>query len=207
MRWDRSIGHWAEMCSDFEQGVRAIIGERIERVRYFDFQDIQWNYYPDFDAPPMGLELEMVSGRFFYATWDSTFDQFGILLKEGRMVGNIIRDAEDWAIIDVTDTSRWAAVLRDTTIEIRTFWWPAIYSPIVPGDIELTFASGQRIYVGAREPVNEGKGLLGTLDHVSVIFDDEMARRYEVGPYDRHRFDEGFLRDDEGNWRVPKRAR
>jgi hypothetical protein len=49
--------------------------------------------------------------------------------------------------------------------------------------VELDFDEGYRVFIGVYSIRDDG-GLSPSADEIIVVFDDEVAQRYHIGPYE-----------------------
>ena len=51
-----------------------------------------------------------------------------------------------------------------------------------PQDLEITFENEIKIYFSAFE-VRSGGFQMGMIDHITIFFDEAVAREFRIGPY------------------------
>lgn len=171
--------------TDFENIVMRLQGRRVMRVYYYEIPyetgAPSWNR-DVMDTLDFGLELEVESGQIFSITWGDEFVQYGISISENSLTMNVI-DVRVW---DVTMASRWSSIIGQMIVDIDTYWsWVESDDErqYYPQDIRLVFESGQSVFLSAAQYVEDSDELLGFADEVTVIFSDDVARHYRVGPY------------------------
>ena len=179
--------------AEFEKRVKELVGHRIARVRYHEIDyhdangkplpDPMWSWCPDFDSLDHGLDFTMEDGTVFYLTWGAEFEQYGLTIQR-----DALHDVSAVRVWDVTGCSRWTPLLGQEITAAGTFW-----SWISPGengaersdypqDIQLTFESGERVFLSAYE-VREDGFRMGMMDNVTVFFDSTVAESHQVGPF------------------------
>jgi hypothetical protein len=173
------------MQLDFEQQARRLCGERIVRVRYseIDYGDGKPGWRHHFgDVLDFGLELETSTGRIFHVIWDGRFFAYGLSLQEGDLAKHVTSAA----VWDVTEESRWAQVINQAVRDVAVYWSEVETDASVtcyPQDIALIFESGARVILSASQYLEDTDQPFGMSDEVTVIFDEENAKRYRVGNY------------------------
>lgn len=86
---------------------------------------------------------------------------------------------------EVSRESRWGGVLGQPIRHVHTFWsWyeedrDRIFFPEV---LMLDFGPAERVYVTVRDARAEEEDR-PVVEQLSVFFDEDTARRYQVGPY------------------------
>jgi hypothetical protein len=173
----------------FEQHAQALCGQRIAKVRYFEinYEDGQlgWNYYGNrFDTLDFGLELEMESGELFDVIWDKEFVQYNLSLRNGSLREEFLNGIV--AVRDVTTEPNWRRLQHQPISEVRVYWSRQEVDGVrtfYPQTIEITFAEADKVYLSAASYRPSRDELWSVSDDVLVIFRDEVAQRYHVGPY------------------------
>lgn len=172
----------------FEQHVNTLRGHSIARVRYFEIDydsgEPSWNYSSTlFDSLDFGLELEMEAGELFSVTWNNHFYYYGIDVWQHQLMGP---DAQ-YKMWDVTHESRWSSLLHKPIHEVIVYWaWNEDMQKqktYVPQDMELRFVSGKRLWLSAATYMKDRDALFPMCDEVTVIFDDDVAQRYQIGQF------------------------
>ncbi len=175
---------WEAKVAAFEARLRQLNNRQIEAVRYceidYETEIPLWNDRAEHDSLDFGLALELDNGDRFFIQWGWLFTQYCLALEPSG----------HWdchRVWDVSQASRWSTLLRTEVIDTQLFWYetgqddPDDHSHF-PQDIGITFANGNQVYVSALE-IREGNRALGSMDHITVIFDQETAKKYCVGPW------------------------
>ncbi len=175
---------WELRVLGFEHRLRQLNNRRVEAVFYCEVnyasKGAAWNYRPGYDSLDFGLALELDNGAQFIIQWGALFTQYCLSLEPSH----------HWTgqkIWNVTLTSRWKELLNVEVIDTQLFWKEtdeqdlADYSHY-PQDIGLTFANGKQVYISAFE-IREDNFSRGCMDHITVFFDQETARKYRIGPW------------------------
>jgi hypothetical protein len=176
-----------EARAAFELQASAISGHAIVRVHYaeiaYETGKPEWGYFGErFDTVDHGIDLETVSGEIFSITWNGQSYGYGLMLQPG----SIVQQIADAAVWDVTSTSRWRDILHVPINEVVVHWsWVEDNGGRIyyPQDLEIRFASDKRIFLSAAEYLPEQDALFPMSDNIVVIFDDDTARHYDVGPF------------------------
>lgn len=135
VRWSWAAS--AEEAETWRAEARALVGRRVERVRYFDIdyraelyrrdavgprvieREAEWanpNWsHSACDSVDHAVELETSDGAFFTVSWEPPGVIEGLGLRELPAIGTAVRDDADVAMWDVSDTKRWKAV-RDADV-------------------------------------------------------------------------------------------
>jgi hypothetical protein len=171
-------------ADELETTVRSLIGQRIERITYYDLkvegtEEAVWDF-DDWHDVVMGIELTTDS-EVYSASWDNSFSyDYGIEMVPAPMthyLSNIgeIGGTRAW---EVTGHPRWRALLTDPVTGARVLWHddPRDKTFKVPLAIELSFPSGEAWLIAGRPAAwpPEGTFLLGT-DDLIVAFNRELA--------------------------------
>ncbi len=170
----------------YEQSVAQLRGCTIRAVRYLDVPTNDgtspWES-ASFDVLHGGIELDTDRPGTVALIWDGRNPDYGIAVTHHSVVEAFTTELTVW---DVTATSRWASYLgvpiTDTTV---TWIYPQFRPdqvPATPLTIELTFANNTRMYIvygGYQEGDQHGT----VADALTVVFDDEVARKRHIGRY------------------------
>ncbi len=171
----------------FEERVAALCGERIAQVRYFEisYENDQtgWDTYKDrFHILDFGLDLEMESGRIVGFIWDREFVQYNISMRHGTIQDDLLT----CAIRDVTTDPAWFGLLHKRIDSVQIYWGEWIIDGAqvwYPQDVEVGFETGAKVYLCASQYREEQDGFDSSMDEITVIFREDMARLYHVGSY------------------------
>ncbi len=163
-------------------------GTRLAAVRY---AEIDYGGAPGWergggrlDALDFGLELVTARGQTVAVTWGSEFSHYGLWLLDRPLMGTVLA-GPGVVVRDVTEWPSWAALLPHPVVAARVRWdrlFDDDRSP-APWCLDLSFSSGATVYVCAAQYLADRDELFVGGDEIAVVFRDEMARRYRVGPY------------------------
>jgi len=169
---------------EYETNARRLIGNTISKVVYheIDYRVNQYHFFDDprFDSLDFGLELELGTGQFLSITWGKEFDPYGVSLIDGRF-STVAPQARS---LDVSETTRWKALLGRPIESVDVFWYGCWESgkPVTrvdyPQDLLLRFEGDQARVISALE-IRENNWFMGMMDHITVFDDLEMARRFK----------------------------
>ncbi len=174
--------------SEYEHDIAAIRGKRLQNVRYFELQygsdrpfyreELFQGHVLDF-----GCDLEMTDGSIFGIIWDDEFTQFGIGVYR-QSLSDQLNDPRVWL---VTSEPHWAGLIGQVIENVSVYWSWEQYAgherQAYPQDIALEFDNGSRVFFSAAQFNSKSGQLWGTSDDIVVIFDEDSAKRYGVGPY------------------------
>jgi len=177
---------FAERKVLFEQRACALVGESIVGVRYFeiDYGVPGWDR-EQFHSLDFGVEWRMDSGRIFCMVTDSEFYPYGLSLREWSCE-NELHDPTVW---DVVSDSNWVPLLNRKIRGVRVYW--SYFEELedgsryyYPQDMEVTYEHDNKIFLSAAEiDPDTGEVWATGTDNMVVIFSDDAARRYCLGPY------------------------
>jgi hypothetical protein len=182
--------------AEFEMSVRRLVGLAPRGVRYFEIDysafgangdshssdrgdsGPAWSVDPRFDSLDFGLQLLTATGDTVDISWGNEFYPYGVSLNVPLTAGDTIR------VWDVSETSRWSSLLGRRIQEARVFWsWVEgrdIGRVHYPQDVKLTFDGGREVYISALEIRLDGS-FMGMMDHITVFFEESVARQFAVG--------------------------
>jgi hypothetical protein len=171
----------------FEQRAKELSGQHIAKVRYFDIPDpddtASWNVNTEpFDLLAFGLDLEMQTGRVFGFTWGSEFIQYGLSFHSHSLKDELLNASS----LDVSNQSRWVSLLHQRIHQATIYWHTFVRDGVqkrFPQDLELIFESGAKVFICARIYQTTSDELFPFADEIAVIFNDQLAQQYHVGPY------------------------
>lgn len=172
---------------DFESQAKRLIGEQLVAVRYFECPNEDHKPYwkrKFFDSLDQGLDLEFEMGRVFSITWDWSFACYGLMVHEGSLATML----SDYAMWDVSNDSGWAPLIGGKITDVTVYWAKELRESVwipYPLVIVLRFSTGERVFLCAAMNPYETDELDKGADEVTVIFSEDIARRYHVGPYGR----------------------
>ncbi len=171
---------------EFEAIVAQLIGTDIVRVSYFEIeygdQQAGWKGDPRFDSLDYGVQLEDARGKVFSITWDAAFVEYGLCVC-ARSMAEIVVGPRKW---DVSVESRWSKLIGERVIRVDVYWLRAWENdPEVieyPQDLCLSFSNGEVVFISATECL-PNSGLFGMMDNILVVFGDESAKAFGLGPH------------------------
>lgn len=169
----------------FEEEVRQLCTGCLSRVRYYELPGSwpSWGAFAECDTAEQGLDI-VCGTRTFHVTWDNTFFSYGLRVQSGALLDRL-RAA---LVTDVSGENRWAPLVGQR-ITNASVYWGEVQDPQsgevtqYPQDIVLTFETGAHVFLSAATYQEATKTLLGMSDNVVVIFDEQVARRLQVGPF------------------------
>ena len=171
---------------------RKLVGETIEKVRYYRIHqgedDFGWDWdYGSWHSPPMAVQLDVTSGRSFYAVWDMQIVSYEMKLAEGFLDQEFTplqKDPSDPGLYDVTDNHRWNPFIGDVidTCEVHSFELKDHVSRghvFVPMAIRLC-CGREAVWIVAASKATQDSDLMTTgvsflSDEIMVVFGDSMA--------------------------------
>jgi hypothetical protein len=177
--------------ADCRQAASALLGESLARVVYvgLTYQDpdsIRWDY-GDWHWPEVGVQLTTLSGRSFYAIWDSHVTHFELTFAEGHIRDQWLplqrSDLMGDRVWDVSGHPRWAPLMNSPIASYRIALGVPDDPPVsAPVAIRLATDSGVAWIVAAaprdehhaREDIRADDVWVG-FDEVIVLFDDVRA--------------------------------
>ncbi len=200
---------WAatpEEREEREAHARRLVGQRIDRVRYFEidyhriaqaeadesfegerlvtapdeWDDPTWRA-ADFDSIDYGLELVTTEDRTFSSIWELRGFNEGLTFREEQLRPKRLVADGAFAIWEVQRTPRWAPFLVSPVTDVRLLWDdPERGDPACCFAVELRFGHDAIVLTLGEERDGE---LAAQPDNVAVVFGVESARRLRVGPF------------------------
>lgn len=171
----------------YERRVASLRGRSVVAVDYFvlmvgeEGTDVdEWDY-GTWHEPTMGVWLTLDSGEVYAATWDSTFDYYGLELQVPTN-DYLVRVNQPGGLgrISVTNHPLWAGIVSTPIESCRILWCDEEHgarSPI-PDAIHLRTAMGQAwIAAGRSADYEPGGSFYLCTDDVFVVFDVDTAAR------------------------------
>ncbi|MBM9500293.1 hypothetical protein JWG44_08535 [Leptospira sp. 201903071] len=163
---------------DLEQRCKLLVGSKIQVVQYYGrFRTFE-------KAHGVSKAIYCITGEneIFRFSFEDEFSLrwgFGISVKK---VNRIFPDDREEEFHDVT--SLWKNPCE--IVDVRLHWryisdshrvlWHHYNRSDYPQDIELFLSSGERIYIGVTEILNENECKLFT-NHLTVFFDPDLRER------------------------------
>lgn len=173
----------------YEANASQLIGQTLTGVRYFEIAyesaEPTWALSPQVGhCLDFGVDLETVDGSVFGIIWDAEFFQYGIGIKTVSLANHLRR----YHVWDVSDNDEWHQFIGSSISRVRVYWsWVETEGEderlYYPQHLELGFDMGQRIFFSASEYFEDRDVLFPMSDAITVIFDEAVAQRYEIGPY------------------------
>lgn len=153
-------------------------------LTYDDPDSIRWDY-GDWHWPEVGVQLTTLSGRSFYAIWDSQVTQFDLTFAEGHIRDQWLplqrNDVAGDRVWDVSDHPRWAPLMNTpiTSYRIALSVPDDVPSPVAirlatDRGVAWIAAAAPRDQRHAREDLRADDAWVG-FDEVIVLFDDLRA--------------------------------
>lgn len=170
---------------ELDERVLSLVGRRLTGVRYFELRydtpQPRWNRDPDFDSLDFGIELDTESGDAYWITWGNEFLTYALAIEI-----NTQSDRSRMREWNVSMENRWLGLIGLQITGAQLYWdWQRIGSGELrwgPQDLRLTFENGATVFASALsiEPEHEP---FGHMNNLTVIVDQDVARRYGVGPF------------------------
>ena len=173
---------------EFEFRVESLVGEQIERVRYFElnYEDIKnRNNNPDFDSLEYGLDFEMMSGVIKGITWGNEFVQYGISIISS--LATELKESKS-KNIDVSANNRWLDIIgrKIESVEVKWGWVKesGFFKKKIfyPQDFVLRFTGDKVVYISSLEICGKshfgGTDHIDGTDHITVFFNKAIASKY-----------------------------
>jgi hypothetical protein len=182
-----------EIKLSLEKTCSAVIGSSIVKVNYINVLDVNTDTINEsrfdgeviFDTVDFGIELLMGDGKILSVSWDSEVVQYEISVREiplNRVFNNT-------SVLDVTKRDYWIPLLNNPIQHIFIYWHVLVYKGInilYPQDLEIIFFTGKRVWIGSRLYTPKEDVLVPFSDEITIIFSEEIARKYHVGSYLEH---------------------
>jgi hypothetical protein len=178
-----------EVRARLDRDVRSLVGQRLVAVAYYevDYSSDQpsWERDPEFDSLDFGLELRFEGGGTCWVSWGDVFYTYALKIE----ANNTWEDRGRMREWDSSRSSRWRSLLGLTIADAKVYWdWqqegrrnPRKWAP---QDLQLTFEGGAAVFISSLS-IEPGSVPFGHTDTITVFFDPQVARRYEVGPFTR----------------------
>jgi hypothetical protein len=190
-----------------------LVGRRIRRVRYDRLSYATWNEFgPELDVDLDSILFDFEDDGPGYLTWSNECGQcYGISLVHGVHWADEIASGERDAFEteDVSSTSQWSLLIGESIIDARIFWNTMLSEEIppsaitlegdrlaldlaqavplaissVPQELALRFESGRWIVISVARYEPDRDGLMGWMDEILVVHDEDFARRLRMGPF------------------------
>lgn len=204
---------WAQNAAEVElrrAHARTLVGRRVGRIRYFtldyarlgsggevsgpriiqkgeEWRDPWWER-PGFDTLDWGLELETDDGLIYSITWDPPGVREGIGISRASLIGTALTGATSAAIWDVTQLSRWKAVVSQVVDNVTmrylpwdehgAYWCTRVSLEVSGIEIHCLLAAGH---------APDDATIYRSADDVAVIFPATQLPEWELhrtGPQD-----------------------
>jgi len=187
-----------EQQKAYEERYAALVGLRLAGVTYYELDcgvdQPTWPLYRNVGHwLDWGLDLHSLDSSTLSLGWSSEFVQFDMALFEGPYKKLFAADANVVAR-DVSEEREWLPYLDQEIRSVEIYWSRTDLrssngerrESVHPQDVVLHFDALAPVYVGARQYSDEADELWLMTNNVFVVFSDDVARRYRVGPYDEH---------------------
>lgn len=187
-----------EQQKAYEERYAALVGLRLAGVTYYELDngvdEPTWPLYRNVGHwLDWGLDLHSLDASTLSLGWSSEFVQFDMALFEGPYKKLFAADANVVAR-DVSREREWLPYLDQEILGVEIYWsrtdWRSSHGErresVHPQDVVLHFDALAPVYVGARQYSDEADELWLMTDNVFVVFSDDVARRYRIGPYNEH---------------------
>lgn len=176
---------------DFHSLARRLCGQKIVEVYYvaIDYEDgIPYWDVRDAHAPEFGLNLTLESGQTLGITWGWEFYQYALTFSETLLQGVIISPS----VWNVSDKSQWTTLLHQRIDEVIIYWYEwneKKRKESAPRDMEILFETGARVYIASAEyDFEKDPPQILCEDNITVIFEDEVAKRCQLGRFRGERY-------------------
>jgi len=177
--------------AEYDANLNRLIGFAIARVRYFevDYQDGR-PYFRDHSEIghflDYGVELSDPQGVTACISWDGTFFQYGLAVYPDSSSSDVLAGLA----YDVSDDPMWEPYIGHRITGADSYWsWvaesmkPNAERTYYPQDIRLTFDNRRSLYLSAAQYLENSGSVFGMSDNVLIVFDDEAAKVYQLGPW------------------------
>ncbi len=175
--------------SEYEVDViRMLIGKRLTGVRYFEIRyDTNEPFYICAPFPghllDYGCDLELEDGTIIGIIWDSEYFQYGI----GVLKSSIASQLTDFSAWDVSKENHWTSLMNMAITKVKVHWSWAQYEgqekQDYPQELEIQFDDGSIVFFSASQYDKAKDTLWGMSDDIAVVFDNDSAKRYGIGPH------------------------
>ena len=170
--------------AEYQCTVESLRGACLVGVKYYplscgdDGTDIREWDFGDWHQPTMGVELLTREGGRYFATWDQSFDYWGleiIQMPESDALGPAGQRSCPTEV-DVTGHLSWAGLLGVPLTTVDIVWSEGGYGRPVPIAVRLSTATATVWLVAgaAAQWPPDGQFHLGT-DDVMVVFSRDLA--------------------------------
>jgi hypothetical protein len=174
----------------YEQSVRRLlVGRQIVSVIYYESPHEEgfeyWSSLPHVGhSLEQGLDFGMADGETCLVTWDQAFSQYDIAVRAGTMENELT----GFHRYDVSSVAPWASILGKAVQNIEIYWsWiedSQTHERVhYPQDLALNFGDST-VYLCSRKYQDRSDLLFPMADEIAVVFDDAVARRYRIGPFE-----------------------
>ncbi len=180
---------------ELESRLTRLLGKPLRAVRYYDIAYDHglpgWNWWNGaFHNPDFGLELSLEGTDDCFIGWGSQFLDYNLFAYDSAAAFDYYAPRS----YDVSGEAGWHSHLGQVIRQIRIFWsfWEDEGQKLwYPQDLELSFEDGSKVWMGAYLYMAPYDYLFPSGDELLVVFDQEAARKYCMGPYfplndDRH---------------------
>jgi len=179
----------------YEERFAALIGLRLSGVTYCEI-DYEGDYGWDRSRAvghllDFGLALQFEGGKAYSLSWDQEFEPYGLQMNAGP-ASSLVLPTANARFVDASSEAEWRPYLGREISELEVYWYRSTEPPnegvhsysSYPQDLSVGFTGLPSIYLGAYEYNADKDSLWGMTDNLLVVFSDDVARRYQVGPHD-----------------------
>ena len=168
--------------SEYEALAKSLIGEKIQRVEYFEINydgyETDFSGEESFDSLDYGLNCHMWSGHVFGFIWGDEFFQYGVSILKTPLQSEVSECRE----VDVSNSKNWKSLIGKVITNAQVDWaWvkeSGLFKKKIyyPQSIVLSLEGCELVVVSALE-IQDGTHF-GMADNITVFFDEPSAVKY-----------------------------
>lgn len=164
----------------------------IEKVEYFDYAGREfvsnWDIHKKgFHYLDFGVEFSVQGDSIFSITWSSKLGIYGLDVSEASLSNRLVNYSRWNASQDVC----WVKNIGVPLEEVEVYW---AQSPsetdapplICPHSIGIAFSNASKVYIAAAQYIEHRDDFLLMSDAITVVFAEETARNYGIGPFNKY---------------------
>jgi len=163
-----------------EREAALLVGDALVAVRYFQTRSDEepWRF-AGFDSVAHGIELDTQGGHTFGATWAIDVQHVGLSFRREPLRP---RWLSSHTAFRVDEPGGWEHVMGRRVDTVRLHWWAQKPPGEADGCHSVTLsAEGRTVHVVLG---GDGwDGLEGQDENLAVVFDDAVAERAQLGPW------------------------
>jgi hypothetical protein len=130
-----------------------------------------------------GCDLEFADGSTIGIIWDGEYFQYGVGVFKCSTASHLtVFNA--W---DALKENQWASLINVSITEAKVHWSWAQYEGQekhdYPQELEIQFENGSIVFFSASQYDNARDILRGMSDDIAVVFGNDSAKNYGIGPY------------------------